>query len=82
VIPTRTKKITYRVSTALLGFILLSGGAAQLAHPADGAAALAAASQLASGSAAIHVIVPIVLTVVALVSWATRLARRTLKATP
>ena len=126
--PTKTKTITYWTSTALLGFVLLSGGIAHLAHQADGVAALAqlgypsyllvilgvwkvagglvvlapglprlkewayagavfdltgaAASHLARGNAAFHVIVPIALTIVALVSWATRPARRRLGTHP
>jgi hypothetical protein len=42
----------------------------------------AAASHLARGNAAFHVIVPMALAIVALVSWATRPARRTLVANP
>ena len=42
----------------------------------------AAASHLARGNSAGHVIVPLVLTIVVLVSWATRPAARTLRANP
>src|SRR5262249_20017999 len=42
----------------------------------------AAASHLARGNEARHVIVPLVLAIVALVSWATRPAARTLRANP
>ena len=125
---TKTKTITYWASTALLAFILLSGGIAHLAHQSDGVAAMAqlgypsyllvilgvwkvagglvlvlprlprlkewayagavfdltgaAASHLARGNAAFHVIVPLALAIVALVSWATRPARRTLVGNP
>jgi uncharacterized membrane protein YphA (DoxX/SURF4 family) len=125
---TKTKTITYWGSTALLAFVLLSGGIAYLAHQADAAAGMAqlgypsyllvilgvwkvagglvvlapglprlkewayagavfdltgaAASHLASGNDARHVVMPIGLTIVALVSWATRPARRTLGAKP
>jgi hypothetical protein len=123
---TKTKTITYWTSTAVLAFVLLSGGAAYLAHQDDAAAGIAqlgypsyllvilglwkvggglvvlaprlprlkewayagavfdltgaAASHLARGNDVRHVIVPLALTIVALVSWATRPARRTLGA--
>jgi uncharacterized membrane protein YphA (DoxX/SURF4 family) len=125
---TKTKTITYWGSTALLAFVLLSGGVAYLAHQADAEAGIAqlgypsyllvilgvwklagglvvlaprlprlkewayagavfdltgaAASHLARGNDARHVIVPLALTIVALVSWATRPQRRTLGAQP
>jgi uncharacterized membrane protein YphA (DoxX/SURF4 family) len=125
---TKTKTITYWVSTVLLAYALLGGGIANLARQADGVASLqqlgyplyllvilgiwkvagglvvlapglprlkewayagavfdftgAAASHLARGNEAHHVIVPLALTIVALVSWATRPARRTLMAQP
>jgi uncharacterized membrane protein YphA (DoxX/SURF4 family) len=125
---TRTKTITYWGSTALLAFVLLSGGIGYLAHQADVAEGIAqlgypsyvlfilgvfklagglvvlaprlprlkewayagalinltgaAASHLARGNDARHVIVPLVLVIVALVSWATRPAPRTLGALP
>jgi uncharacterized membrane protein YphA (DoxX/SURF4 family) len=128
VTPTKTKTITYWASTAVLAFVLLSGGVAYLVSRADAAAGItqlgypayllgilavwkvaggvvvlaprwprlkewayagamfdltgAAASHLARGNDARHVIVPLVLTIVALVSWATRPARRTLEANP
>ena len=63
---TKTKTITYWGSTGLLAFVLLSGGVAYLAR----------------GNDARHVIVPIALAIVAVVSWATRPARRTLGANP
>jgi uncharacterized membrane protein YphA (DoxX/SURF4 family) len=125
---TRTRTITYWTSTALVAFVLLSGGVAYLARRADAAAGIeqlgypayvliilsvwkvagglvvlaprlprlkewayagavfdltgAAASHLARGNDARHVIVPLALTVVALISWATRPAHRTLRANP
>jgi hypothetical protein len=124
----RTKTITYWASTAMLAFVLLSGGFAYLARSSDAVAGMtqlgypayvltiltvwkiaggvvvlaprlprlkewayagavfdltgAAASHLARGNAASHVIVPLVLTIVALVSWATRPAPRTLRSNP
>jgi len=121
---TKTRTITYWGTTGLLGFILISGGIAHLAHQPDGVAAMAqlgypayllvilgvwkvaggvvllapglprlkewayagavfdltgaAASHLARGNAAFHVIVPLGLAIVALVSWATRPTRRML----
>lgn len=125
---TKTKTITYWGSTALLAFVLLSGGVAYLAARADAEAGIvqlgyppyllailavwkvggglvvlaprlprlkewayagavfdltgAAASHLARGNDVRHVIVPIALAIVALVSWATRPASRTLGAKP
>ena len=125
---TKTKTITYWASTAMLAFVLLSGGLAYLVDRADAEAGIvqlgypsyllailgiwkvagglvllaprlprlkewayagavldltgAAASHLARGNHAAHVIVPLALTIVTLVSWATRPARRTLVATP
>lgn len=125
---TRTKTITNWGTTALLAFVLLSGGVAPLTNHADAAAGLAqlgypayllvilgvwkvagglvvlapglprlkewayagavfdltgaAASHLARGNNAGHVIAPLVLAIVALVSWATRPPRRTLRANP
>jgi uncharacterized membrane protein YphA (DoxX/SURF4 family) len=124
---TKTKTIIYWATTAVLGFVLLSGGIAHLAQQPDGVAALAqlgypayllvilgvwkiagglvllaprfprlkewayagavfdltgaAASHLARGNAVHHVIVPLVLSFVALVSWSTRPAPRALAAT-
>ena len=125
---TKTNTITYWASTAVLAFVLLSGGVAYLVSRADAAAGIAqlgyptyllgilafwkvtggvvvlapglprlkewayagavfdltgaAASHLARGNDWRHVIVPLLLAIVALVSWATRPARRTLKASP
>jgi hypothetical protein len=119
--------IAYWASTALLAFVLLTGGAAYLAGQEGAAAGIAAlgyppylltilglwkiagglvviaprlprlkewayagavfnltgaaASHLARGHDARHVIVPLVVTIIALASWATRPARRTLGAT-
>jgi uncharacterized membrane protein len=73
-VTTRTKTFTYGSSAALLAFVLLSGGAAYLAHQADAAAGAAYLLR--------HVLVPIALAIVALVSWATRPAGRTLGANP
>ena len=125
---TRTKTIAYWASTAIIAFVLLSGGLAYLAHQSDAAAGIAqlgypsyvlailgawklagglvvlapalprlkewayagtvfdltgaAASHLARGNDLRHVIVPIALAIVALVSWATRPGRRRLVAQP
>jgi uncharacterized membrane protein YphA (DoxX/SURF4 family) len=128
IVTAKTKTLTYWASTAILAFVLLSGGLAYLAHQADAEAGMAqlgypsyllvivgvwklagglvvlaprlprlkewayagalfdltgaAASHLARGNDARHVIVPLALAIVALVSWATRPAGRTLRVTP
>jgi uncharacterized membrane protein YphA (DoxX/SURF4 family) len=68
------------------GLVLLAPGLPRLKEWAYAGAVIdllsAAASHLARGNAAHHVIVPIVFTIVALVSWATRPARRRLGANP
>ena len=68
------------------GLVLLAPGLPRLKEWAYAGAVFdltgAAASHIARGNAAFHVIVPIALTIVALVSWATRPARRTLAANP
>lgn len=125
---TKTKTITYWASTAVLAFVLLSGGVAYLVNQADARAGIAqlgypayvlvilavwkvggglvllapglprlkewayagavfnltgaAASHLARGNDERHVIVPLAFVIVALVSWATRPARRTLAVHP
>jgi hypothetical protein len=122
--PMNTRTLTYRTSTAITAFVLLSGGVTYLlgaewavtgvtalGYPAYlvtilgvwkvlGAVAIAApgyprlkewayagvafdlsgaaVSHLASGSAAVHVVVPVTLLAVAALSWATRPASRRL----